>query len=98
MAQAGALAGYLNSEKSKGLDGTYERLGDLKIPVPVAQGSDDKMIPTINSFHLQQKVPNGQLFIYPNSGHGFLYHYADLFAKQVNTFQLCPFPKVAQSH
>jgi hypothetical protein len=44
------------------------------------------MFPTVNSFHLQQKVPNGQLIIYPNSGHGFLYQYAQAFADHVNYF------------
>lgn len=44
------------------------------------------MFPTLNSFNLQQKVPNGQLIVYPNSGHGFLYQYAELFAKHVNLF------------
>jgi pimeloyl-ACP methyl ester carboxylesterase len=47
---------------------------------------DDYMIPTVNSYHIQQKVPNGQLILYPNSGHGFLYQYADLFAQHVLTF------------
>ena len=47
---------------------------------------DDFMFPTINSFLLQQKVPYGQAIIYPNSGHGFLYQYAETFAKHVGIF------------
>ncbi|KAJ9605710.1 hypothetical protein H2200_009559 [Cladophialophora chaetospira] len=85
-AQAGAYGKILDVEGSKGLEGTYDRLGELKMPVLVAQGSDDFMFPTINSFHLQQKVPNGQLIVYPNSGHGFLYQYAETFAKHVGIF------------
>ncbi len=27
------------------------------------------MLNTINSFHLQQNLPNARLIIYPNSGH-----------------------------
>jgi pimeloyl-ACP methyl ester carboxylesterase len=44
------------------------------------------MVPTINSYHLQQKFSNGQLIVYPNSGHGFLFQYPDLFAQHVITF------------
>ncbi|KAF5635800.1 nadph2 dehydrogenase [Fusarium sp. NRRL 52700] len=75
-----------SSEKSKGQDGAYERLSGLKIPVLVANGSNDYMIPTPNSYLIYQKVPNGQLILYPNSGHGFLFQYAPTFVKHVETF------------
>lgn len=39
------------------------------------------MVPTSNSFVIQQKVPNGTLLVYPDSGHGFLFQYAQQFAK-----------------
>ncbi|EXM19503.1 Alpha/Beta hydrolase fold [Fusarium oxysporum f. sp. vasinfectum] len=73
-------------EKSKGEDGAYERLSGLKIPVLVTNGSNDYMIPTPNSYLIYQKVPNGQLILYPNSGHGFLFQYAPTFVKHVETF------------
>ncbi|KAK5676218.1 hypothetical protein LTS10_011030 [Elasticomyces elasticus] len=86
MAQGQAYAGFQNASSSKGRDGTYDRLSELKMPVLVAQGSDDWMFPTLNSFLFQQKVSNGQLIVYPNSGHGFLYQHARLFAKHVIAF------------
>jgi pimeloyl-ACP methyl ester carboxylesterase len=67
-------------------EGTYNRLGDIKIPVLVAQGHRDVMIPTVNSYHLSQKLPNAWLLIYPDSGHGFLFQYAEKFAQQANAF------------
>ncbi|KAF4442072.1 nadph2 dehydrogenase [Fusarium acutatum] len=73
-------------EKSKGEDGAHDRLSGLKIPVLVANGSNDYMIPTPNSYLIYQKVPNGQLILYPNSGHGFLFQYAPTFVKHVETF------------
>ncbi|KAB5522052.1 Alpha/Beta hydrolase protein [Coniochaeta sp. 2T2.1] len=85
-AQAGQMKLGADPETAKGLDGAYERLGQLKMPVLVAQGKDDYMIPTYISYLLQQKVPNGQLILYPNSGHGFLFQYATLFAKHVQLF------------
>ena len=47
---------------------------------------NDYMIPTSNSYLIYQKVPNGQLILYPNSGHGFLFQYATTFAKHVELF------------
>ncbi|KAI6765354.1 hypothetical protein HG530_006424 [Fusarium avenaceum] len=76
----------MNAESSEGLDGAYNRLGDIKIPVLVANGSNDYMIPTSNSYLIYQKVPNGQIILYPNSGHGFLFQYATTFVKHVEHF------------
>lgn len=44
------------------------------------------MIPTINSYIIYQRVPNGTLLLYPDSGHGFLFQYAQEFAKYVLDF------------
>ncbi|KAF2193027.1 alpha/beta-hydrolase [Zopfia rhizophila CBS 207.26] len=86
LAQSAQLTAFANPETSKGLDSAYGRLGEPKMPVLMANGKDDYMIPTSNSVLLQQKVPKGQLIIYPNSGHGFLFQYATLFAKHVLLF------------
>jgi hypothetical protein len=41
----------------------------------VVNGHNDIMIPTINSFTLSQHIPDAQLIIYPDSGHGSLFQY-----------------------
>ncbi|KAG4436749.1 hypothetical protein IFR05_007767 [Cadophora sp. M221] len=64
----------------------YERIHELRMPVFVANGEQDLLIPTPNSFELAQLLPHAHLHIYPNSGHGFLYQYAELFAKHVDIF------------
>ncbi|KAH7351098.1 Alpha/Beta hydrolase protein [Rhexocercosporidium sp. MPI-PUGE-AT-0058] len=64
----------------------YERIHELKMEVFVANGDNDLLIPTPNSFELAQLLPHAHLHIYPNSGHGFLYQYAELFAKHVDMF------------
>jgi len=33
-------------------------------------GSNDVIMPTINSFIMEQNIPNAQLVIYPDSNHG----------------------------
>ena len=64
----------------------YERIHELTMPVFVANGDNDLLIPTANSFELSQILPNAHLHIYPNSGHGFLFQYAELFAKHIALF------------
>ena len=44
------------------------------------------MVPTENSYNLTENLPNAQLIIYPDSGHGHLFQYSEQFAKHVNLF------------
>jgi len=55
-------------------------------PVLVVNGDDDIMLPTINSFELAQLLPNAQLSIYPDSGHGSIFQYHTLFVQQALQF------------
>lgn len=58
----------------------------IKQPVLVVAGSNDIVHYTINSYTLQQNLPDAQLIIYPDSNHGSLYQYPDLFLKEVTVF------------
>jgi pimeloyl-ACP methyl ester carboxylesterase len=49
-------------------------------------GTDDTLIPTINSYILQQFLPNAQLVIYPDADHGAHFQYPDLFLKHARLF------------
>jgi pimeloyl-ACP methyl ester carboxylesterase len=40
----------------------------------------------VNSFILQQHLPNAQLILYPDAAHGSQYQYPDLFVHHVSTF------------
>lgn len=71
---------------TSGGDAAYPELDRLCHPVLVANGHDDVMVPTINSFIMSQRLPNAELVIYPDSGHGFLFQYAEIFAARVNEF------------
>jgi pimeloyl-ACP methyl ester carboxylesterase len=64
----------------------WDYLKDIKQPTLVVNGSNDVVIYTINSYILQQNLPNAQLIIYPNSAHGSLYQYPELFVRHVSTF------------
>ncbi|OQN96959.1 hypothetical protein B0A48_16933 [Cryoendolithus antarcticus] len=85
-AQQQAYGAILTPELSQGREGTYDRLSELKMPVLVTQGSDDYLFPTMNSCQLQQKVPDGQLIVYPHSSHGFLYQHAERVAQDIVAF------------
>ena len=64
----------------------YERIRELSMPIFVANGDNDLLIPTENSVELARILPNAHLHIYPNSGHGFLFQHAELFAKHIDLF------------
>jgi pimeloyl-ACP methyl ester carboxylesterase len=54
----------------------------------VANGSNDVMIPTINSFLMAQRLRDSLLIVYPDSGHGFLFQYPGRFAQHALDFLL----------
>jgi pimeloyl-ACP methyl ester carboxylesterase len=62
------------------------RLAGITQPTLVANGDNDIMVPTKNSQLLAEKLPNAQLSIYPNAGHGFLFQHPTEFAAEVNAF------------
>jgi pimeloyl-ACP methyl ester carboxylesterase len=64
----------------------WRYLKEIKQPTLVVNGSDDVIIDTINSYILQQNLPNAQLVIYPDSAHGSLYQYPELFVRHVSMF------------
>lgn len=51
-------------------------LSVVKQPVLVVNGEDDRMVPTANTHDLAKRLPNSQLIIYPDAGHGgaFQFH------------------------
>lgn len=44
------------------------------------------MIPTYNSWVMQQRIAHAKLIVYPDSGHGFLFQYAQTFGEEVKSF------------
>ncbi len=62
------------------------RLAGITQPTLVANGSNDTMIPTVNSQILADHLPDARLRIYPDAGHGFLFQYPVRFAELVTTF------------
>ena len=61
-------------------------LSNIKIPVWVVNGDNDRMVPTSNSYDLANRLPNAQLTIYPNSGHGGIFQYHEEFVSKAIEF------------
>jgi pimeloyl-ACP methyl ester carboxylesterase len=81
MAQVAAGRDWLRPHGDRFAD-----LAAITMPVLVVNGSDDVMLPTINTFYLQQNLPNAQLIIYPDSGHAAHFQYPDLFLRHLRIF------------
>jgi pimeloyl-ACP methyl ester carboxylesterase len=61
-------------------------LGRIKIPVLVANGDNDIMVPTVNSHDMARRIPNAQLIIYKDAGHGGIFQNHAEFAKSALMF------------
>lgn len=64
----------------------FAHLREIQQPTFILNGTDDVMIPTINSWHMAQNIPNAQLFVYPDAGHGAQFQYPERFLAHATHF------------
>ncbi|MFZ2308742.1 MAG: alpha/beta hydrolase [Rhodoferax sp.] len=50
-------------------------LSVVKHPVLVVNGDADRMVPTLNTRDLAQRLPNSTLVVYPDAGHGGIFQF-----------------------
>jgi len=58
----------------------------VRHPVLVANGDDDVMVASFNSFELARRLTNAQLSIFPDAGHGGIFQYHSDFVPQALAF------------
>jgi pimeloyl-ACP methyl ester carboxylesterase len=61
---------------------SFDYLKGISHPTLVVNGSNDIVVPTINSYILQQNLPNAELILFPDSNHGSHFQFTE-------TFNLC---------
>ena len=66
--------------------GSYDYLKTIKQPTLVVNGSNDVIMPTVNSFIMQQNMPYAELIVYPDSNHGAHHMYPELFVQHATLF------------
>lgn len=66
--------------------GTPDDLSKITQPTLIANGSDDRMVPTPLSNDLNRRIKDSELIIYPDSGHGGIFQFHDRFAPVVVDF------------
>jgi pimeloyl-ACP methyl ester carboxylesterase len=60
-------------------------LGSIRVPVLIANGENDIMVPTENSIDMARRIPGAQLVIYRDAGHGGIFqNHADFVPKALS--------------
>src|SRR6202047_3579009 len=67
-------------------EGSYDYLKTIKQLTLVVNGSNDVIMPTVNSFIMQQYIPYAELIVYPDSNHGAHHQYPELFIEHATLF------------
>jgi pimeloyl-ACP methyl ester carboxylesterase len=66
--------------------GCCDHLGEINNPALVIAGSDDRLVPPQNAQYLAGKIPNAQLVLYENGGHGLMFQHPEKFSEKVIDF------------
>ena len=67
-------------------DPEHAILHGIRQPALVVSGSHDTMLPANNAYVMFKELSNAQLILYPDSGHGALFQYHEMFVSHVRTF------------
>lgn len=61
-------------------------LSRIKIPVLIANGDNDIMVPTVNSTDMARRIAKAELVIYEDAGHGGIFQYHTEFVSKALSF------------
>jgi pimeloyl-ACP methyl ester carboxylesterase len=61
-------------------------LTSIRQPTLVMNGESDRMVPTKNTVDLDRRLPNSELVLYPDAGHGGVFQFHEDFVKRALEF------------
>jgi len=61
-------------------------LARIRQPVLVTNGESDRMVPSQNTVDLHRRLPNSQLVLYPDAGHGGVFQFHEDFVTRALAF------------
>ncbi|MFZ1296487.1 MAG: alpha/beta hydrolase, partial [Saprospiraceae bacterium] len=61
-------------------------LSVIKQPVLIANGDNDRMVPSSNTYDLAKRIANSELIVYKDAGHGGIFQNHEEFVKSVLVF------------
>ncbi|HSW97254.1 MAG TPA: alpha/beta hydrolase [Candidatus Saccharimonadales bacterium] len=67
-------------------DQAPQDLGVITVPVLVANGDNDLMVPSENTIDLARRIKDSELIIYKDAGHGGIFQYHEEFVKSALSF------------
>ncbi|WP_026547583.1 alpha/beta fold hydrolase [Paenarthrobacter nicotinovorans] len=74
----GAFQTQLKAIRRWGLSPSAD-LGVITQPTLIANGDNDRMVPSVLSSDMHRRIPGSELVIYPDSGHGGIFQFHDRF-------------------
>ena len=66
--------------------GSFDYLKSIAQPTLVVNGSNDIVVATVNSYILQQHLPNAELILFPDSNHGSHFQFTEQFNRYLADF------------
>jgi len=67
-------------------DATNQQLRNIKQPVLIVNGTEDLIVPSVNSYVLSKELINSKLILWSDSGHGGLFQYHEDFVNESEIF------------
>lgn len=74
------------SEAIEAWPGSADRLSGMRFPVLLISGADDNLVIAKNLEFMSSKIPNAQMELVENSGHGLMFQHPELFCEKVLGF------------
>jgi pimeloyl-ACP methyl ester carboxylesterase len=78
--------GLMHSNAIESWDGVCDEIKNIKVPTLVIVGDKDEITWTNNAKYIQGQIPDSELTVIKNSGHGLIYQYPDVISRKILDF------------